>query len=348
MSHVDLLDRFDDISLDFFNGEVSIMETIDALDELSEECENTLTNILNGTELQNLAKLLIDIADFEESLLDACSLSLHEEVGDDDFEVLDVPQEYIDSDAILDEPCMQYDEGELEEDYIEPITEEELVMANALNDMSIDELVDNINALVASAPNNFASDKQYEQMRKEWVGKREAERKNAIKTEKETPLEERYKAAMTSFKELQEDKSQSWKLDDEGSWLAEDLERWGKEALEWRDIFDKYYTKLAKEIYKKADKVEANYETPITDEDINIEEHLDDSELSEEEVMDVEERAEEGEQEIVEELAEEQPVETTEDKTTIEEQPEQKESSNESEEEQTAKDESKQEKKAEQ
>ena len=294
MSHVDLLNRFDDISLDFFNGEIGLLETLDALDDLSEDCEQYLTNIDN-VEVQSLATLLIDIADFEESLLDACTLVLEDEVGGD-LEVIEVPAEYID------------DSANAEDDYI-----------------SYEDMVEQINEVtpeVSESNDNFASSKEYEQMRKEWLNKRQNERQSAIKNEKEIPLEERYKAAMTAFKELQADKSQAWKLDDEGSWLAEDLERWGKEAMEWKDIFSKYYTKLAKEIYKKADKIEADYEAPITEEDINIEDQIDDSELTEEEVADVEERADETEEESNETAPEqEQAPEQATEETAKEEQP---------------------------
>lgn len=294
MSHVDLLNRFDDISLDFFNGEIGLLETLDALDDLSEDCEQYLTNIDN-IEVQSLATLLIDIADFEESLLDACSLVLEDEVGGD-LEVIEVPDEYIDDSANAEDVYITY------EDMVEQINE--------------------VTPEVSESNDNFASSKEYEQMRKEWLNKRQTERQNTIKNEKEIPLEERYKAAMTAFKELQADKSQAWKLDDEGSWLAEDLERWGKEAMEWKDIFSKYYTKLAKEIYKKADKIEADYEAPITEEDINIEDQIDDSELTEEEVADVEERADEAEEESNETAPEqEQAPEQATEETTKEEQP---------------------------
>ena len=316
MALIDLVNRFDDISIDFFNGDLELLETINALEDLSEECEASLDSrleeVISQTEVPALAALLTDITDFEESLLDASSLSIEDSIDEESGYIDDYSDYYVD-----DESNKDYDEAPVYEENIEPIAPQAMILAVDAQEMPEDDV-------------NFATDKDYDKMRQQWVDKRTSERKASQKTEKETPLEERYKAAMTAFKDLQKDDSQAWKLEDEAQWLVEDLDRWTSEALEWRDIFTKYYNKLAKEIQKRADKIADKYDTPITEEYINIEEQIDNSdEVEEEEIQDIEEKIdedtsnEEAEQnteedsETAQENTENQSAESSEKETTV-------------------------------
>lgn len=290
MAVIDLANRFDDISIDFFNGDLELLETINALEDLSEECESCLKSRLDDLAddpyATVLSDLLADITDFEESLLDASSLSIEDSLDEDSENIDYVNDFYVNDfeDTFDDEESASLENTQADEleTFIDSDEEQKAQFVLPTEEIEDEEDV------------NFATDKDYDKMRQQWVDKRTSERKASQKTEKETPLEERYKAAMTAFKDLQKDDSQAWKLEDEAQWLVDDLDRWTSEALEWRDIFTKYYNKLAKEIQKRADKIADKYDTPITEEDINIEEQIDNSdEVEEEEIQDIEEKIDE-------------------------------------------------------
>lgn len=277
MNCLELTNIFDTISEEYLNGEIGDDEAVEALDYLYANCEKSIKDILTEMELNALSGLLVEIADFENALVDKVLLEV--------FEADDMEPELYESSS----------EEEAEEIIAdEPIEEEPVYFAD--------------------------SEKEYEAMRNQWRKNRESERKTAIKTEREIPLEERYKAAMGAFKDMQEDKAQAWKLKDEAKWLVQDLNRWQKESYEWMDIFKDYYAKLGNEIARKSKKLSSDYKTPITEEDINITDQLDDSEnnvVPEEIIDDSEETAEESSSEesqqevqkeqVSEETSEQQP-----------------------------------------